>query len=147
MKNIILILSMILTGLSASAQELKQFTLEDLNFGGKNYRNMSPKRLRLWWDNNKLVNSDTLRKPIGYPQVFSREQNIYLQTSVGSQPIQITSDGCRQIVYGEAVHRNEFGIDRGIFMSPDKTRFAFYRMDQTMVTDYPQVNTFERSAP
>lgn len=146
MKNIILILSMILTGLSASAQELKQFTLEDLNFGGKNYRNMSPKRLRLWWDNNKLVNSDTLRKPIGYPQVFSREQNIYLQTSVGSQPIQITSDGCRQIVYGEAVHRNEFGIDRGIFMSPDKTRFAFYRMDQTMVTDYPQVNTFERSA-
>lgn len=137
---------MIVTAMSGSAQQLKQFTLEDLNFGGKNYRNMTPKRLRLWWDGNNIVNSDTLRKPIGYPQAFSRNQNIYLQTSVGSEPVQITTDGCRQIVYGEPVHRNEFGISQGIFMSPDKTQFAFYRMNQTMVTDYPQVNTFERIA-
>lgn len=146
MKKLIIIISMIVTAMSGSAQQLKQFTLEDLNFGGKNYRNMTPKRLRLWWDGNNIVNSDTLRKPIGYPQAFSRNQNIYLQTSVGSEPVQITTDGCRQIVYGEPVHRNEFGISQGIFMSPDKTQFAFYRMNQTMVTDYPQVNTFERIA-
>ena len=39
----------------------KQFTLEDLNFGGKRYREMSPKTLRLWWKGNTLVNADTLQ--------------------------------------------------------------------------------------
>ena len=131
--------------MGVSSQQ-KQFTLEDLNFGGKNYRQMSPKSLRLWWNGNTLVNSDTLGKPKGYPQVFSREHNIYVQTSVGSEPQRVTDDGNRQRVYGEAVHRNEFGINSGIFFSPDKSRFAFYRMDQSMVTDYPQVNTFERVA-
>ena len=59
---------------------------------------------------------------------------------------QITTDGSREIVYGQAVHRNEVGIEEGIFWAPDGNRFAFYRMDQSMVTDYPQVNTFERVA-
>ena len=35
---------------------------------------------------------------------------------------------------------------KGIFWNADGTKFAFYRMDQTMVTDYPQVNTFTRVA-
>ena len=138
-------MAMAVATMGVSAQQ-KQFTLEDLNFGGKNYRQMSPKSFRLWWNGNTLVNSDTLRKPKGYPQVFSREHNIYVQTSVGSEPQRVTDDGNRQRVYGEAVHRNEFGINSGIFLSPDKSRFAFYRMDQSMVTDYPQVNTFERVA-
>lgn len=138
-------MAMAVATMGVSAQQ-KQFTLEDLNFGGKNYRQMSPKSLRLWWNGNTLVNSDTLGKPKGYPQVFSREHNIYVQTSVGSEPQRVTDDGNRQRVYGEAVHRNEFGINSGIFLSPDKSRFAFYRMDQSMVTDYPQVNTFERVA-
>ncbi len=51
----------------------------------------------------------------------------------------LTSDGSREIVYGQAVHRDEFGIRDGRFWSPDKSRLAFYRMDQSMVTDYPQV--------
>ena len=50
------------------------------------------------------------------------------------------------IVYGQAVHRNEFGIMKGTFWSPKGTYLAFYRMDQSMVTDYPQVNTTTRIA-
>ena len=146
MKETILSALILMTTLSGNSQQLKQFTLEDLNFGGKNYRAMSPRTLRLWWQGNTLVNSDTLAQPATYPQVFAREHNIYVQSSVGSQPVCVTADGCRQIVYGEAVHRNEFGIETGIFPSPDKTAFAFYRMDQSMVTDYPQVNTFARIA-
>ncbi len=146
MKETILSALILMTTLSGNSQQLKQFTLEDLNFGGKNYRAMSPRTLRLWWQGNTLVNSDTLAQPATYPQVFAREHNIYVQSSVGSQPVRVTADGCRQIVYGEAVHRNEFGIETGIFPSPDKTAFAFYRMDQSMVTDYPQVNTFTRIA-
>ena len=59
---------------------------------------------------------------------------------------QLSTDGSREIVYGQSVHRNEFGIDKGTFWSPDGQHLAFYRMDQSMVTDYPQVDVFPRSA-
>ena len=59
---------------------------------------------------------------------------------------QLTTDGSRNIVYGQSVHRDEFGISKGTFWSPDGQRLAFYRMDQSMVTDYPQVNIDPRIA-
>lgn len=52
----------------------------------------------------------------------------------------------KDVVYGQAVHRNEFGIMKGTFWGPKGTYLAFYRMDQSMVTDYPQVNTTARIA-
>ena len=62
------------------------------------------------------------------------------------QKRQLSTDGSREIVYGQSVHRNEFGIEKGTFWSPDGLRLAFYRMDQSMVTDYPQVDIFPRNA-
>ena len=59
---------------------------------------------------------------------------------------QLSTDGSRNVVYGSAVHRNEFGIKKGTFWSPDGQRLAFYRMDQSMVADYPQVDIFPREA-
>ena len=50
------------------------------------------------------------------------------------------------VVLGESVHRNEFGIDKGLFWSPKQSKLAFYRMDQSMVVDYPLVNTKAREA-
>ena len=50
------------------------------------------------------------------------------------------------IVLGESVHRNEFGINGGLVWSPKASRLAFYRMDQSMVVDYPLVNTKAREA-
>ncbi len=50
------------------------------------------------------------------------------------------------VVYGQAVHRNEFGIEKGTFWSPKGNYLAFYRMDQSMVSAYPQVNTATRVA-
>ena len=50
------------------------------------------------------------------------------------------------IIFGQSVHRNEFGISKGTFWSPKGNKLAFYRMDQTMVTDYPMVNTKSRIA-
>jgi len=38
------------------------------------------------------------------------------------------------------VHRDEFGIDKGIFFSPKGKYLAYYTMDQTMVQDYPIVD-------
>ena len=62
------------------------------------------------------------------------------------QKHQLSTDGSREIVYGQSVHRNEFGIEKGTFWSPDGLRLAFYRMDQSMVTDYPEVDIFPREA-
>ena len=76
---------------------------------------------------------------------FTRDNQLFVRDADG-QETQLTTDGSREIVYGEAVHRNEFGIDGGLFWSPDGQRLAFYRMDQSMVTDYPQVNIDPRVA-
>jgi len=50
------------------------------------------------------------------------------------------------IVLGKSVHRNEFGIYKGIFWSPSGRYIAFYRKDETMVSDYPLVNINKRVA-
>ncbi len=76
---------------------------------------------------------------------FKRDNQLFVRTAEG-QERQLTTDGSREIVYGESVHRNEFGIMEGLFWSPDGQRLAFYRMDQSMVTDYPQVNIDPRVA-
>ena len=60
--------------------------------------------------------------------------------------VAVSKDGCLDLVYGESVHRNEFGIDHGIFWSPSGKLLAFYRMDQSMVTTYPQVDISARCA-
>lgn len=76
---------------------------------------------------------------------FTRDNNLWIRLEDGTER-QLTKDGSADIVYGRSVHRDEFGITKGTFFSPDGGRLAFYRMDQSMVTDYPQVNTFGRIA-
>lgn len=41
------------------------------------------------------------------------------------------------IVIGKTVHRSEFGITHGLFISPTNTKLAYYEMDESMVTEYP----------
>lgn len=48
--------------------------------------------------------------------------------------------------YGESVHRNEFGISGGIFWSPDAGQLAFYKNDQSAVSDYPMTTINQGSA-
>jgi dipeptidyl-peptidase 4 len=69
---------------------------------------------------------------------YTKDNNLFLN-SADSKEIQITSDKDTNIVNGQAAHRSEFGINGGIFWSPNSNYIAFYRMDQTMVTDYPLV--------
>ncbi len=159
-----------LYSLSSIAQEKKSFTLEDLNFGGTNYRNMIPKTQYYKWWGDELVRIDgkeyyLVDKKSGKETLvrdtekvneikqfqkknersFVKDNNFYVVGNQGDT-IQLTTDGSREIVYGQSVHRNEFGIDGGTFWSPDGQRVAFYRMDQSKVADYPQVNIKARSA-
>ena len=73
------------------------------------------------------------------------DHQLYIADGQGKKH-QLTTDGSREIVYGQSVHRDEFGITKGTFWSPDGQRLAFYRMDQSMVTDYPQVDIYPRTA-
>jgi dipeptidyl-peptidase-4 len=59
---------------------------------------------------------------------------------------QITTDGKRELVYGKSVHREEFGIEKGLFWSNNGSQLAFYRMDQSMVADYPIINWNDKPA-
>lgn len=58
----------------------------------------------------------------------------------------ITNETNKDIVCGQAVHQQEFGISKGTFWSPEGSALAFYRMDESMVTDYPIVNIDTRCA-
>lgn len=209
----------------------KTFTLEDLNFGGNNYRNMVAKNRWCTWWGNELVRQDVdacylVNKTTGketrlfgindinqwiaptkdikvralynalfpfagknivmvsngsktYTVDFKKHKllsemdfadgenlleanaqqnafaylkgsNLYVRTfdvtsnaltkEKKSHDFQLSKDGNREIVYGQSVHRDEFGISKGTFWSPNGELLAFYRMDQSMVTDYPQVD-------
>ena len=206
----------------AAAQQ--QFTLEDLNFGGKNYRNMIPQNRSLTWWGDQLIHlsskgdtcwtvdpvkekekllftlqqlnkkagltgdSERVLRVVSFPypdqplvlahnaqnermlinfkkgkvvwrqplngyqasewnkqsraNAYVKDDNLYVTDGDGNTR-QVTSDGSRDLVYGQSVHRNEFGIEGGLFWNPQGTRLAFYRMDQSMVTDYPLITVPE----
>lgn len=60
---------------------------------------------------------------------------------VNNRPVTNEPEG---IVCGQSVHRNEFGIDGGTFWSPAGNLLAFYRMDESMVSQYPLVDITAR---
>ena len=72
-------------------------------------------------------------------EAYVCNNNLYVITPEGKK-LQVSKDGSRNLVYGQSVHRDEFGIRKGTFWSPGGAKLAFYKMDQSMVTDYPQVN-------
>ena len=199
------------------AAQKKLFTLEDLNFGGTNYRNMTPQnRSIVWWgeeavrtdaDFCALINKTTGREtrlftladinqwigakddnhrvkslryatfpyakqslvlvenitermlvdwkahrvvwrqasalqehtdfaPASHATAYVRDHNLFVIDGEG-RVRQISTDGSREMVYGVTAYREMFGIYKGTFWNPDGSRLAFYRMDQTMVPDYP----------
>ncbi len=63
--------------------------------------------------------------------------NIEILTPTG-QTVQVTKDTIDGIVNGsDYTHRQEFGIKKGMWWSPDNKRLLYYRKDETMVTKYP----------
>jgi len=75
---------------------------------------------------------------------YTIDNNLFI--SLGGKEIKVTNDENKGIVNGQTVHRNEFGISKGTFWSPAGNLLAFYRMDETMVTEYPLVDVTERIA-
>lgn len=76
---------------------------------------------------------------------YTKANNLFVMAKDGKE-IAVTNESNPGIVCGQSVHRNEFGIKKGTFWSPSGNLLAFYRMDQTMVTDYPLVDASTRIA-
>lgn len=64
--------------------------------------------------------------------------NLYV--SFGNSVAQVTAYSMSGMVSGKTVHRNEFGINKGTFWSPKGKYMAYYRMDESMVEQYPLIN-------
>ncbi|MEM6263669.1 MAG: DPP IV N-terminal domain-containing protein [Bacteroidota bacterium] len=74
---------------------------------------------------------------------FTVDGNLYVCPEGRTNPIQVTTQGKFDIVYGEPASRNEFGINAGIFWSPKGNKVCFYKIDQSKVGNYPLINYME----
>jgi len=75
---------------------------------------------------------------------FTIKNNLFVYD--GKNELIVTNDADENLVNGQTVHREEFGIMKGTFWSPAGTLLAFYRMDQRMVSDYPIIDWTVRPA-
>ena len=140
MKTLSTLFFSFLTFSSIMAQN-KLFTLDDLIPGGKTYASLQPEYRHFSFEGDKVVEQPAKPERQEAKRVEIKDFNLIVDGR------QITFDGSADIVYGQAVHRDEYGCTEGQFWSPDGKILAFYRMDQSMVSHYPQVNVtpLERS--
>ena len=101
------------------------------------------KTRKVLWRQSRVVGAVAEEwNKVSRANAYVKDDNLFVTSSDGNTR-QVTSDGSRDIVYGQSVHRNEFGIEGGMFWNPQGSRLAFYRMDQSMVTDYPLIDVPE----
>jgi dipeptidyl-peptidase 4 len=82
--------------------------------------------------------------PNSMTAAFTQNYNLYIKGAKETE--QVTTNGNENLLYGTSVHRDEFGINNGLFWSNDGSKLAYYCMDQSMVTDYPIINWTESIA-
>ncbi|MGM9762843.1 MAG: DPP IV N-terminal domain-containing protein [Candidatus Cryptobacteroides sp.] len=86
--------------------------------------------------------AENLTESAGGLMAYTLGKSLYYADKEGTIHLVAESEN-PEISYGTTVSRNEFGIDGGIFWSPDGTKFAFYRKDESRVTTFPllDINT------
>ena len=75
---------------------------------------------------------------------YTVDNNLYYLDERGNS-YAVTSDEDKNIVNGQVVSRNEFGISGGIFWSPDGKKLGFYRKDESEVTNFPLLDINSRT--
>ena len=76
--------------------------------------------------------------PDGMTIAYGIGNNLYIASK--SKNSAVTNDPDPNMVYGQSVSRSELGITGGTFWSPDGSKLAFYKKDESNVTDYPLVD-------
>lgn len=75
---------------------------------------------------------------------YTLENDLFV--GLDNEQIQVTNRDSAGVVNGQTVHRNEFGIHKGTFWSPKGNYLAFYRKDESAVSNYPLVDISKRVA-
>ena len=142
MKKILSAIIIFCAGITLSAQNIistreanspdgKILTMEEAMLS----RSLSPE-----WPRHRWQENDTPE----FPKEILEGQSLYIAKAAGDT-IAVAVSESRQITYGQTVSRNEFGIDGGIFWSPDKSKLAFYRKDESKVTTFPLLDITTRT--
>jgi len=168
MKRTLIIMCAICTGLGMQAQsgiiktrqanspEGKMLTMEETILS----RSLAPEDLRCRWaDEDHLVifkdgkwqkynvvteATEPYKPSKSRPFAFSKDRSLFLLDKDSTTvPIAVSED--RNIIYGQTVSRNEFGISGGIFTSPDSSKVAFYRKDESQVGSFPLLDITTRT--
>ena len=163
MRRILLFVALCIAGF-ASAEERKLLSMEDAILN----RNLIPQNYDIRFSkdnpaiyehaNGKEIEQYDIRtgkllssKPIliGMPNPFRnkasiKENNVVWYDAEGKIH-KVTDFADKNIVCGQAVSRHEFGIDGGLFPSPDNSLVAFYQKDESKVTTFPLLDITSRT--
>ena len=142
MKKNLSVIFMLCVGISLSAQNIistrnandpngKILTMEETILS----RELTPR-----WAFHRWENANNQE----FPKEILKGQSLYIVKSAGDTVAVAMSEN-KEITYGQTVSRNEFGIDGGIFWSPDKSKLAFYRKDDSRVTTFPLLDITTRT--
>ncbi len=163
MRKILLFVALCIAGF-ASAEERKLLSMEDAvlnrNFVPQNYDIRFNKDNPAIYEhaNGKEIEQYDIRtgkllssKPIliGMPNPFRqkasvKENNVVWYDAEG-KIYKVTDFDDKNIVCGQSVSRNEFGISGGLFPSPDNSLVAFYQKDESKVTTFPLLDITSRT--
>ena len=112
-----------------------------------------------WLEENLTTGMVSEYSPSRLPEGFPKEAANITRSGAGTfaytvgrslyifdkSPVAVAQSEDPEITYGQSVSRNEFGIENGIFWSPDGSKLAFYRKDESKVTDFPLLDITTRT--
>ncbi len=162
----------LIKGIPATGERVPIATLDDLNTGFADMDLDSLKRFPAvsfigdfkirFFEKNKLFTYDIISKNLVFTNYYYEggenidvcdeslamayilESDLFI--ALNSEQIQVSKNDSAGIVNGQIVHRNEFGINKGTFWSPKGNYLAYYRKDESKVTNYPLVDISKRVA-
>ena len=149
----------------------KDFTMEEVTIS----RNVYPKNIYASWSDDNSIRlfsdgewkkmdpasgamskAEARQLPEGFPKeaknITESPQKDVLAYTVGKSlfifnggQIAVAESENKEITYGQTVSRNEFGISGGIFWSTTGAKLAFYRKDESRVTNFPLLDIKTRT--
>ena len=151
-KNLLLLVAILLgSGLGAQNRVIdirpahagKDLSLEEAVFKGVGYSRAPG--FQIQDDGTVTKVSPRFSEPQGRYRLFQQQGSLMARDLQREEDFVIAPSDGPNLVYGEVVSRNEFGIDAGWFLSPDSSRVAFYRKDQARVTSFPLLDITSRT--
>ena len=134
----------------AASPEGKILSMEDVITN----RNIYPENLYCTWKdsgtfmyykNGKWEEKTVVEVPPEPERWSALNRGNSLYITKGVDTLEVAFSNNREIVFGQSVSRNEFGINEGVYFSPSGNKLAFFRKDESLVTDFPLIDITTRT--